>query len=188
MNNIRIGDVWLVNLREDESVQGGIRPCIVKSNDKNNIYSPNVNVIPVTTQHKKYIPTHITIYPTTQNGLAEKSIALCEGVIPIPKSRLIKKLGCVNELVLQKLDVGCSIQLDIKDVFNLELAQGFLNNIQITANSVNNATDDVEYYMAAGMLKAYIKNLREYCERFNINYMKYLNKINLKENKLLGVI
>ena len=35
------------------SVQGGIRPCIVVSNDINNIYAPTVQVIPLTTVEKK---------------------------------------------------------------------------------------------------------------------------------------
>lgn len=186
--DIKLGDVWFAKFRQDESIQGGIRPCIIKSNDKNNIYSPNVSVIPLTTKNKKYIPTHITIYPTIENGLIEKSIALCENIIPIPKSRLIKKIGFVNEIVIQNLDIGCSIQLDIKSIINLDLINSYIDDIQAATDDMNSSIDKAEYFTSYGIMKIQLKNLRMYCQQFGINYTKYLKNIKIKEKNMLGVI
>lgn len=56
------GDVIVAKLpRIGGSVQAGVRPCIVVQNDTGNIYSPVAIVVPLTTENKKRLPTHVKI-------------------------------------------------------------------------------------------------------------------------------
>lgn len=59
------------------------RPAIIVSNNKCNLFSDNVEVVFLTTQEKKDLPTHATIFST-----GKKSIALCERIQTIPKYRI----------------------------------------------------------------------------------------------------
>ena len=56
---IKRGEVWLANLGDSVgSEQSGTRPVLIVSNNKNNIYSTTVTIIPLTSKHNKNnIPT-----------------------------------------------------------------------------------------------------------------------------------
>lgn len=49
------GNIYMAALHPilDNSVQGGCRPVIIVQNDIGNAHSPNVKVIPLTSQKKK---------------------------------------------------------------------------------------------------------------------------------------
>lgn len=79
------------------SVQCGLRPCIVVSNNKANMYSPNVIVVPLTSRNKKPLPTHYTMQPTRLNGLKVASTALAEQIITLSKTMIKKVVGKVDE-------------------------------------------------------------------------------------------
>lgn len=52
-NNIKRGEIYLVDLgKQIGSVQGGVRPVIVISNPQNNLYSPTINILPITSRKK----------------------------------------------------------------------------------------------------------------------------------------
>lgn len=62
MKEIMRGDIVYVNLGQHpkSSVQSGVRPCIVVSNDRNNKCSTVVNVCPFSSkQDKRFIPVHV---------------------------------------------------------------------------------------------------------------------------------
>lgn len=81
------GEVYTANLDgivSSNSMQKGVRPVIVVSNNKNNKYSPNVTVIALTTSMtKSKLPTHVEIKSTGRD-----SIALCECITTIDKELL----------------------------------------------------------------------------------------------------
>ena len=86
--NPRIGEVYAVQFSGIEHEQQGLRPALVIQNNLGNIHSPNVIVIPFTSQiKKKSQPTHVFL-PKEQTGLACDSLALCENPASISKSRL----------------------------------------------------------------------------------------------------
>lgn len=106
---IRRGEIWLVNLGEGKgSIQGGVRPCIITSNDKANIHSPVINIIPITSQCKNKLPTHLSI--STECGLIKESTAMAEQLTLIDKGMLIEKIGHLDTKTLNKLDVCLLIQ------------------------------------------------------------------------------
>lgn len=84
----RRGDIYRVNLgvTEGSSIQGGHRPVVVISNNKNNTFSNVVTVIPLTSKIKKTtLPTHVTI---CGYGLSKTSQAQAEQIRQIDKKIL----------------------------------------------------------------------------------------------------
>ena len=79
------------------SVQCGLRPCIVVSNNKANMYSPNVIVVPLTSRNKKPLPTHYTMLPSKNNGLKVASTVLAEQILTLSKTMIKKVVGKVDE-------------------------------------------------------------------------------------------
>lgn len=62
---IKRGDILIVDLKQKSgtSLQAGIRPAIVISNNKANTYSTVITVVPLTSKiyKKRYMPTHVFI-------------------------------------------------------------------------------------------------------------------------------
>lgn len=97
MEDIRYGDIVLLNLEGAKyAEQDGIRPALVIQNDKGNQYSPTVLICPITSQNKRYLPTHLRLMPE-KSGLKKPSIALFEQVRVADKQRIIKKVGHIDE-------------------------------------------------------------------------------------------
>ena len=108
-------ELWLVDLpKADDNthVQYGVRPAIVISNDAANENSPAVTVIPLTSNRKKgQLPTHVFI---SNHGLSRSSIALCEQIHTLDKSRMIKKLGQItNPFTIKAVEYGLAVQLGL---------------------------------------------------------------------------
>lgn len=77
------GAVYYVDLGEADgtSIQAGVRPCILVSSDINNFYSPNVNIVSLTTSRtKSSLPVHIfcrqksQVYIETQFAYANSNV------------------------------------------------------------------------------------------------------------------
>jgi len=94
-------DICMVELSEPESgsyVQGGYRPAVIVSNDMCNKFSPVMTVVPLTSQRKKYLPTHVNLCGF---GLRGSGIALCEQVTTIDKTQITKKIGHIHDKGVQ---------------------------------------------------------------------------------------
>lgn len=114
VKEIKRGSVVLVNLGDrNGSIQYGIRPCVVISNNLNNKFSNVLTVVPLSTsKFKKDLPTHIAI--TTDNSEIEKdSIALCEQPTLILKDQIIKELFELDDTLMRQIDFGVMIQLGL---------------------------------------------------------------------------
>ena len=92
------------------SEQGNNRPCIVVSNDKANTYGPTVTIVPLTTAEKKPLPTHVQI-----DSALEPSIAVCEQVKTITKSRLSQYIGECSTEEMKGIDKALRIQLALEE-------------------------------------------------------------------------
>lgn len=109
------GDVVWVKLQSDgSSKQAGIRPAILISNDKCIEYSPVVHIIPLTTQTKKALPTHVKIsmddYP-----IKADDVALCEQINLISKSQ-IKSENTefkLDKMTMLKINLAIIIQFGL---------------------------------------------------------------------------
>ena len=111
---IERGDVVLADLTEQNntSIQAGVRPVVVVSNDKANTYSPIITIIPLTRKlHKKrYLPTHVFITYKDEQDRNRKSLALAEQITSIPVDCILEKYGHVNKFDLRAISMALGIQ------------------------------------------------------------------------------
>lgn len=110
----RNGDIYITQLAErtEGSLQSGMRPAIVISNDKANEFSSIITIVPVTGSiEKKRLPTHVYIKGC---GLSRPSIAMAEQITSIDKSRLRKRIGSIKKTKYEKrVKKAIEIQLDL---------------------------------------------------------------------------
>lgn len=107
---VKRGDIYFVNgAYGTGSEQRGERPAIIVSNDTGNTYAPVVEVVYLTTKRKTTIPTHVYIYSAER-----PSIALCEQVITVCKSRLDRYIGSVTVAEMRRIDRALSVSLGIR--------------------------------------------------------------------------
>ena len=106
---MRRGDVYQVRLEPVEgSEQGGIRPAVLVSHDSLNLHSPVVIVVPLTSQRRaRLLPTHVLI-PADEEGVDVESVAKCEQVRAVAKSRLVRHRGPLSAAVMAQVDRGLS--------------------------------------------------------------------------------
>lgn len=98
---MRMFDIYYANLSKNtvQSEQGGIRPVIIIQNDVGNKYSPTIIVLPITSEIKKEsLPTHCILHKTEKNGLSVDSMVMAEQIRVIDKSRLLNKVGYLDDL------------------------------------------------------------------------------------------
>lgn len=115
MNNgyervFRRGDIYYVNRAgaTTGSEQTPGRPAIIVSNDMNNTYSSTIEVVYLTTQPKKDLPTHVTIRSSTK-----QSIALCEQINSVDVSRIGEFVSICTDQEMESVDTALMISLGI---------------------------------------------------------------------------
>ena len=108
--SIKRGAIILCRFPTSEtSVQSGMRPAVVLSNEKANAKSPVITVVPLTGADKKSLPVHTVIKSTVK-----KSIALAEQLTVVDvRSQVIKILGAVTTKEMNDLERAVKVQLAI---------------------------------------------------------------------------
>lgn len=114
MGKIKRGELYYAELTAKGSIQGGIRPVLIYSNNLNNHYSTTLNVIPLTKEDKE-LCVHVKIEGC---GLLYTSMALLEQITTINKSQLKHRIGEVDEECLCKINEAADIQLGRKEPFD----------------------------------------------------------------------
>lgn len=95
------------------SEQGGRRPVVIIQNDIGNLHAPTVIAVPLTgSTLKPAMPTHAQI-PQGEGGLWRASIALCEQVRTLEKTRLGRRLGALTPERMRDVERAVQISLDI---------------------------------------------------------------------------
>lgn len=95
------------------SVQGGIRPCVIISNDKANKFSPVIHIAPITSKMmKKNMPTHVRV-PSGAGGLPQNSIILVEQAMLINKNKLKESIGSFSQIIGKDIERAIMIQMGI---------------------------------------------------------------------------
>ena len=108
------GDVYMAGLDPViGSEQGGTRPVVIIQNNTGNLHAPTVIAVPVTSSTgKPALPTHAFL-PAGEGGLWRDSIALCEQVRTLEKTRLARKLGTLNTQTLAAISRALQKSMDI---------------------------------------------------------------------------
>lgn len=85
--NVKKFEVYYVDLGKGTgSVQGGLRPCVIISNDIGNYHSSIIMVAPITSKIKHNLPTHVKV--GVKDGLKTSSTILLEQITTVSKDQL----------------------------------------------------------------------------------------------------
>lgn len=108
------GDIYMAGLDPViGSEQGGYRPVVIIQNNTGNLHAPTVIAVPVTSSAAKPpLPTHAFL-PAGEGGLWRDSIALCEQVRTLEKSRLTRHLGTAGSGAMRAIERALQISLDM---------------------------------------------------------------------------
>lgn len=113
MKRARRGDVWYINGhgRTCGNEQHSNRPAVIVSNDRNNENSGTVEIVYITTQQKRGLPTHCTIRAT-----GKRSTVLCEQIHTVAIERLERYIGKCTKKEMKKIEKCMihSLQLDME--------------------------------------------------------------------------
>lgn len=109
---MKTGDIYFVSAgtcKTTGSEQRFGRPAIVIGVPDSN----SVCVVPLTTQIKKNLPTHVKIYSSVQ-----QSTALCEQISTVSVSRLTKYCGHITRSEMIALDKAVAISIGAERYVN----------------------------------------------------------------------
>ena len=117
MKDIKRGDILYIDLGQhaNSSVQSGLRPCIVMSNNVNNKYSTTLCVCPFSGKIKEN-PVHVKVKPSDVKGYFLKdSDCLAEQITTVDKRQIASKVGHIpeNSEVMRAINKALCIQLEI---------------------------------------------------------------------------
>lgn len=98
LQEVKRGQIVMLDLPTvSGSVQNGLRPCVIISNNKANKFSPNVIAVPLTSRNKKDMPTHYALQPSKVNGLKVTSTILAEQILTVSKNAIKRIIGIVDD-------------------------------------------------------------------------------------------
>lgn len=110
------GSVVVVDYgKRSGSEQFGLRPSLVISNNKNNIYSPTIVVLPLTSsKFKKKLPTHIELNKNN-SGVRMDSIIMAEQPRTIDKQYIqsTEPLFQLSDELMNKVNIAIAIQFEL---------------------------------------------------------------------------
>lgn len=110
---IRRGQVYIADLGSGQgSEQQGVRPVLIIQNDVGNHFGNTVLVVPITSQMKKDMPTHMRISQGTA-GLTKDSTALIEQMRTVDKSRLRHCIGVFTSDMMNIVNDKIMIQVGL---------------------------------------------------------------------------
>ena len=119
---IQRGDILYADLgvQYQGSMQGGMRPVVVVSNNRANKYSTVLTVVPLSSKiyKKQSLPTHVFVSAYKCEGLEQHSIALCEQVTALNYDRIVEHIGRVNEETLARITEAVQVQVGVFDRYN----------------------------------------------------------------------
>lgn len=109
------GEIWLVDWSPGRgSEQTGRRPALIVQTDPANHNPRYPNTIAVTISTKgRYVPSHVRVEPTAENGLTAPSFIKCEQLLTISKKRLEKRLGRLSTDDLKRVATALRIVLEL---------------------------------------------------------------------------
>lgn len=89
----------------------GVRPVLIIQNNKGNVHSTSVIAALVTSQKKKYMPTHVKLFRDC--GLRKPSIAVCEHIVTLEKDMLLSYIGSIGPKTKEWLDEALAVSLGL---------------------------------------------------------------------------
>lgn len=118
LSRISRGEVFYITPRSDTvgSEQKSGRPAVVVSNNVGNDYSPIVEVVYLTLQEKKPLPTHVLI----DRGACANSIIMCEQITTISKERIGDYMCTLPDDIMDAVDKALIVSLGLDYIIEQE--------------------------------------------------------------------
>ena len=116
-------EIWLCHLGSNGiGIQSGYRPVLILSNDKNNLYSPTINIAPLTSKmNKRGLPVHVELWDYRSYGLLAPSTILIEQVTTVHVDCLDKRIGVITDRdILAEIRRAISIQFPLLSLYACE--------------------------------------------------------------------
>ena len=111
---IKRGEIYLSSL--DPVVGKEIsktRPVVIVSNDKNNEFSGTVTILPITSGNlRKIYPFEVFLHQGAAN-LPKDSKIKADQIRTLDKSRLVKKIGELDQKEIAEIDKAVRIHLEL---------------------------------------------------------------------------
>ena len=110
------GDIFYADLGDHSgtSIQSGTRPVLVVSNNACNKFSDVITIVPLTSQNKNPLPTHLKINEEQHTGLDEPSTIICEQILSINKTQLRQRIGYLKTEQMDMIGERLKTQLNLK--------------------------------------------------------------------------
>lgn len=108
-------DIYWIDLgKGNGSIQGGLRHCVVTTNDTANKFSPVIQVAPITSSMtKKKLPTHVNV-KQGEAGLSKDSTILLEQNMPVNKTQIRSYIGTITDReVARQINQAIKIQMGV---------------------------------------------------------------------------
>ena len=109
-------EIWLVDLDPTKGAEiQKKRPAVIVNDDLLGKLPLKI-IVPITDwkDHYQVAPWMVKLAPTTDNGLSKDSTADCFQVRSLSQERLVKKLGTIDTITLEKIKEA------LKKVFSLK--------------------------------------------------------------------
>lgn len=105
------GEIYYIksNYSETGYEMKGDRPAVIVSNDKNNARSGCLEVVFMTTQPKKNLPTHVLVREDT----ARPSTVLCEQITSVDIGRFSDYMGTLTEEEMREVDKALAVSIGL---------------------------------------------------------------------------
>lgn len=112
----KYGQVWLVkninyHMSNKDHIQRKTRPMLIVSNDRNNYYSPTLNVIPLTSARNS-IKGQYQLQYYWENSEYPQTV-LCEQITTINKSDCLRYLYSIEPEIMDEIKLAMKIQLNM---------------------------------------------------------------------------
>ena len=101
---IQHGTVAMIELKQNGNLQGGIRPCVIVSNNKACEVSPVLTVVPLTSKTKRPLPTHVELYPSIESGISMTSTFLAEQMTTINRTSIKRVMGMLTSIEIKLIN------------------------------------------------------------------------------------
>ena len=89
------------------------RPVLVVSNDKNNMFSGSVTILPVTSKNIEKIYPFEVLFKKEVGNLPKNSKVKADQIRTLDKSRIVKFIGIVSQKEMDLVDKAILIHLDL---------------------------------------------------------------------------
>jgi mRNA interferase MazF len=133
------GEIYYIKSSYSESgfeIKGS-RPGVIVSNDKNNERSGCLEVVFMTTQPKKNLPTHVLVREDT----ARPSTVLCEQITTVDVGRFADYMGTLTDEEMREVDKALAISLGLDhETIKTETA------VTVKAEEDDDFDDGMPYY------------------------------------------